>query len=250
MIQILVVLLALVGFALMMKFKIIPLGMNMIYGGQDSNTINPQGQKTGQKLMFNQTASGGIILNPNIMPSLAELRAQVTPGITLVDVIHKRYWDSVALNSAVAQNWNAFVTPANANYYNSNLFGSNGQLQGSEAMVVTSVRFEVENDSTTNPLNEVLVKEIFRQAYATFIIMNKSYFDIKLMEFLDPRTFLTLNTNYYAARPFVTVPLPVPVIIPPTTAFNFQTSVVNPTLSGSNYRLFCYINGVLYRGVQ
>lgn len=192
----------------------------------------------------------GIMLNNSTIPAPGNFDSYLEPNPDMVDVIWKKYWDSVALTSASAQQWNAFQQPANSNAFNSNLYGANGTLQGTEKFWITSVRFEVENDSTSSPLNVVVVKEILRQAYYQFIIQNKPYNDGKLMEFLLEDTNFVVNTNYFAIRPFKTWALAIPIAIGTRTGFYVQTTLTNPTLSGSNYRLFCYLTGALYRGVQ
>jgi len=210
--------------------------------------VNPDGSAA-NSVPFGVTPDGNIITNNNLLPGYDQVASYLRPQAESIDLTWKTIYDDVALNSAANQSYNFFQNPNNTNQFDSNVIGGQGQLPGQEAMIVRGVKFTIENDVTTAPLNMVTVKEILRQMYWQIWVGNKFYLDGDGMLFWDNRAYTVVNTNYYGFTPTKAWDQPLDIPIPPLTQIYVKTSWVNPTLS-NNWKMKCYLIGAYYRGVQ
>jgi len=192
--------------------------------------------------------SQGWTLNDNFIPATNQFDQLLNPVADSSDVVWWNYYDSVALPSAGSKSSNLFQNPNNGSPWLSNLNNS-ARLQGDERMLVMGLRIEIWNDVTANPTNVVTVKEILRQSYFEFWVMNKAYTSHNGFQFIESLTNSAVNTNYYALKPYIGITLPLRVPITKNVTFYLKYNVTTPSLSGT-WLLYCYIIGPLYRGVQ
>lgn len=198
---------------------------------------------------FLQTGGSNVInLFANSIPSPVDFDKLLVPYQNTTDIITHEFFDSAALTSAAANTPRLFLTPQTS-LFNGNLTG-NGVLSNNERFFMVGIRFELENDDTTNPLDIVDVVQTFRRGTQTFNLGSAKYYNqSKLMKFIDPLCFFVLNTNYYSVKPFVTWKLPIPIAIGKQFQFFNDVSLTAATL-GSTTRIFCYLCGFHYRNVQ
>jgi len=188
----------------------------------------------------------GILLYNNVIPA-PKLFDTLVIKQGDADIIWQEYYDSVPLVSGTALNVKLFQNPKD-NPINGN-FTQNARLQGDERFLITSIRFELEADSTSAPMDAVDIKETFRLMYYRAWVLNKPYNDGKGMRFLNPEAPLVVNTTYFQQNPFMSYRLPIQMAVGANQTYYVEVQTTPPTLSG-NWRLFCYLTGALYRGVQ
>jgi hypothetical protein len=195
-----------------------------------------------------RSGSNSIPLFTNSIPSPVDFDKFTYPTGN-VDIVFQEFFDSALVTSAAANTPNLFISPANTLAYNSNFYGTGGAFPNLERFLCVYIRFELENNDASNPLDVVDVKETFRLGTYSINIGQKSYNDGKLMRFLDPLAPVTLNTKYYSAKPFMSWKLPLALFIGKSQAVKVTTSFTAATLDNTT-RLFCYLGGFWYRGVQ
>jgi hypothetical protein len=163
------------------------------------------------------------------------------------DIITHRLYDSAALTSAAANSGSLF-NQIQSSIYNGNMTVA-GMLGSNDRFFLIGIRFELENNDASNPLDVVDVKETFRLGTYSFTLGSKDYASGKLMEFIDPLAPIVVNTKYYSVRPFLSVKLPIPIAIGKQMAFRMNYTLTAATLDNTT-RLFCYLIGFHYRNVQ
>lgn len=188
-----------------------------------------------------------IKLFANAIPNPAVFDSLTVPMMGAVDIISHEFYDSAAVTSAAANSIRLFITPQGS-IFNGNLTVS-GTLGNNERFFMTGIRFELENNDTTNPLDIVDVVQTFRLGTHYFQVGQKSYNQGKLLRFIDPETYFVVNTKYYSVKPFVTYKLDLPIAIGKQMNFFDQIDLTAATLDNTT-RIFGYLKGFWYRNVQ
>jgi len=201
----------------------------------------------GEVNRFVQGPGNSIGLFQNSIPNPNSFDALTIPYMQATDIIYHKFYDSVALTSAAANTGRFFLTPQSA-IYNGNLTG-NGVLSSNERFFMVGIRFTLENNDTTNPLDFVDCYQTWRLGTHSFQLAQKSYNQGKLLDFINPNPFIVLNTKYYSGDPFVTTKLPLPIAIGRNMQFFDEFNLTAATLDNTT-RQFCIINGYWYRNVQ
>jgi hypothetical protein len=190
--------------------------------------------------------SNEIRLFNNAIPSPAQFDSLTVPDQGSMNIIYHEFYDSAALTSAAANSGTLFLTPQ-SQIFNGNLKGS-GTLSNNERFFMIGMRFELENNDTTNPLDIVDVVQTFRLGTYQFKVgSDRTYNSSK--KYIDPRAFTVLNTKYYAVKPFISWQLPLPIAIGKQMQFNTDYTLTAATLDATT-RLFDYIIGFWYQNVQ
>lgn len=198
--------------------------------------------------VFVNSVNGDIRLFNSSIPNATTFDSLTVPYQQATDIITHEFYDSAALTSAAANTGRLFLNPQQ-NPYNGNLNG-NGVLSNNERFFMIGIRHELENNDTTNPLDIVDVVQTYRLGtYSFFLGSSKFYNQSKLMRFIDPETYFTVNTKYYAVKPFITWKLPVPIAIGKQMQFYDEYTLTAATLDATT-RLFAYLVGFWYRNVQ
>ena len=188
-----------------------------------------------------------IRLFANSIPSAFTFDKLVVPDQASNDIVYHEFYDSSALTTAAVNQPTLFKQPA-ADIYNSNLPG-NGRLDNAQRFFQIGIRFELENNDATNPLDIVDVKECFRLGTYQFWVGEKIYNSSKLMKYIVPNAFSVLNTKYYAVSPFLTWKLPIPIAIGKESSFKAPIVLTAAALDNTT-RIFGYMCGFWYRAVQ
>lgn len=220
--------------------------------GKSVQVVVQPGQSAAEAAAINsvQFTAGGPTINlySSQIPSAATLDHNLVPVSNAVDIMYHEFYDSAALTSAAANTPTLFQQPAIANVYNSNMPG-NGRLDNNQRFWMVGIRWELENNDTSNPLDYVDVKETYRLGTYQFWVGEKYYNASKFMRFIIPNTFIVLNTKYYTGNCFITWKLPLPIAIGMNNSFKAPIQLTAATLDATT-RLFGYICGFWYRQVQ
>lgn len=201
-------------------------------------------------------AAGGrsfIPLNPNSIPTAAELKNMFSPFMTKNgnysqdDVIEDRIYDTDDITASTTNNLTLFNT-ASTDEARSNMYAA-GQLPSQEAFYMTGIKFVVYNSADV-AWDIADIKEIFRRGYYTLYIANKPYISGDLIDFINPIAPLAYNTRGYSINPFKTWNLRVRQVIPPQVNFKCSITLTVGSLQSGTYSLKGYLCGYRYRAIQ
>lgn len=190
-------------------------------------------------------------LNPNAIPSTAELKNMFSPyagpgGFKIDDVIEDKIWDTKDVTASTTNNLSFFTTAGTQPTTN---MKSGGQLPSQEAFYCTGIKFTVYNDQDA-ALDFANVKEILRRGFFSLTIANKPYIANDLLDFLNPVSPLAVNTRYYTTTATKTWPIRVRQVIPPQINFECAVTLTVGSLQTGTWSLRCYLQGYRYRSVQ
>ena len=134
----------------------------------------PADRASSVQQQFESGAGGNIALFANSIPASRAFDALVAPSPNKDDIIYHELYDGGALTTTVANNPTLFLQPAVGNIFNSNMPG-NGRLNNDQRFFMIGIRWELENNDATNPLDIVDVKECFRLGTYQFWVGEKIY---------------------------------------------------------------------------